>query len=79
MKTLTKNKIKEAVGDAWALIYDPIFSKKDNTFLKGKLAFWNKNKDKVEKEVLKDKNPKKHFTIRFFGKIPDDAILVNFF
>ena len=79
MALLTYNQIKKKIGDAWALIYDPVYSEKNGKLLKGELSFWDNNRDKVENFVLKDKNPKKHFTVLFFGKIPDEKLLLNFF
>ena len=75
----TLNKIKKQVGDAWALIYDPVYSEKTGKILSGNLKFWNKKREKVEKEILKDKNPKKHFTVMYLGQIPYEESVLNFF
>ena len=79
METLSCSQIKKKIGDSWALIYNPIYSEKTGKLIKGDLSYWNTNRDKVENMVLEDTNPKKHFTILFFGKIPNEKLLLNFF
>lgn len=79
MELLSKNKIKEKVGNAWALIYDPVFSDKTDAFLKGKLIFWHKDKNEVYDKAAKDKTPGLYFTIQPFGELEDEPVLLNFF
>ena len=79
MEELTYNEIKNKVNDSWALIYNPVYSEKTGDLVKGELVYWHKNRKKVEKKVLKDKNPNKHFTVQYFGEIPADDHLLNFF
>ncbi len=42
MDTLTYNQIKQIVGDAWALIANPVYSTKSGKFSKGLLVFLTK-------------------------------------
>ncbi len=79
MALLTRNQIKRKVGEAWALIYNPMYSEKTGAFLKGELKEFNKNKKSLIDLVASDKNPKKHFTIVWFGEEPDEKLLLNFF
>ncbi len=78
MALLTYNQIKKKVGEAWVLIYNPVYSEKNGKLLKGEL----KGFDTVEKNLLemvsKDKKPKKYFTIVWFGQVCDEKILINY-
>ncbi len=79
MALSTYNQIKKKVGESWALVYNPEYSEKNGKLLKGDLSFWDRDREKVEDYILRDKNPKKHFTVLFFGKIPSEKLLLNFF
>jgi len=76
---LTYNQMKMKVGDAWALIYNPVFSEKTGKLLKGELIDFDANEKKLLNIVSNNKTKGLHFTIRWFGKIPEDKILLNFF
>jgi len=79
MALLTYNQIKKKVGEAWALVYNPVFSEKTGKLLKGELIEFNDNKQKLISIVEKNKNKNLSFTIKWFGKVPEDKILLNFF
>ena len=79
MGVLTFKQIKEKVGNAWALIYNPVYSEKTGKLVKGELVSYNKDDNKLLGMVSEDKNPKKHFTVIWFGEDPKDNILLNFF
>ena len=74
MNLLTYKQIKQKVGAAWALIANPVLSKKTGKLLRGELIFFDKNKSKVNKFTLKDTH--KHITVQFFGEIPKDQIFI---
>ncbi len=74
MALLTYNQIKNKVGDAWALIANPIYSKKTGKLIKGVLIFADKNKKKVHEQSLKCTY--NHITVRYFGEIDYDQIFV---
>lgn len=74
MALLTYKQIKQKVGNAWALIANPILSEKTGKLLEGELIFFDKEKTKVNKFTLKDTH--KHITVHFFGKIPKDQIFI---
>jgi len=79
MALLTYNQIKNKVGDAWALIYYPKFSEKTGKLLKGELVDFNENKLKLISIVEKNNTKNLCFTIKWFGDMPDEKILLNFF
>jgi len=79
MALLAYNQIKKKVGEAWALVYNPVFSEKTGKLLKGELVEYNENKQKLISIVEKNKTKNLSFTIKWFGKIPEDKILLNFF
>lgn len=74
MATLTYNQIKKKVGDAWALIANPVISEKNGKLLRGELIFFDSDKEKVNKFALKDNH--KHITVRYFGEITKDQIFI---
>jgi len=74
---MTYATIKKKVGAAWALIYNPEYSEKNGKLLKGELKEFSTDKNKLLDIVSKDKNPKKHFTVLWFGVEPDEKILLN--
>jgi len=79
MDLLTYNQIKKKVGEAWALIYNPIFSDKTGKLLKGELKSFDKSDKNLLGIVSRDKNPKKVFAILWFGDELDDNLLLNYF
>ena len=79
MSLLTYFQIKKQVGAAWALIYYPKYSEETGKLLKGELVDFNENKQKLISIVEKDNTKNLHFTIKWFGKMPDEKILLNFF
>ena len=79
MALLTYNQIKKRVGEAWALLYNPVFSDKTGKLTKGDLKAFDTDKSNLIDIVAKDKDKKKHFTIVWFGLVPDEKILLNFF
>jgi len=79
MALLTYNQIKKQVGETWALIYNPVYSEKTGKLLKGDLKNFDKSEKKLIEIVSKDKNPKKYFTIVWFGKVDNEGVLLNFF
>ena len=74
MATITYNQIKKKVGNAWALIANPMYSEKTGKLLRGELVFFDADKENVHKFTLKDKH--KHITVRYFGEIPKDQIFI---
>ena len=72
MEKLTYNQIKKKVGEAWALIANPIISKKTGKLLRGELIFYHKNKEKVNKHARTDEH--EYITVRYFGEMPTDQI-----
>jgi len=74
MALLTYNQIKKEVGDAWALIANPVLSEKTGKLLKGELIYFNENKEKVQQFTLNDVHT--HITVRYFGKIPENQIFI---
>jgi hypothetical protein len=79
MALLTYNQIKKKVGNAWALIYNPVYSDKTGKLLKGELKEFDSTEKNLIDIVSQDKNPKKYFTIVWFGKEPNEKLLLNFF
>ena len=49
MTSLTYNQIKKKVGDAWALIANPEYSKKNGKLAKGILLLFDKDKKRYIK------------------------------
>jgi hypothetical protein len=74
MLLLSYNQIKEKVGDAWALIANPQYSKKNGNLKKGILLFFDTDKKKVHQKSLECEY--KHITVRYFGEIDNSQIFV---
>jgi len=74
MLLLSYNQIKEKVGDAWALIANPQYSKKNGKLKKGILLFSDTDKKKVHQKSLESEY--KHITVRYFGEIDNNQIFV---
>jgi hypothetical protein len=77
MEKLTYNQIKKKVGEAWALIYNPEYSENTGKLIMGELIDFNDNKKDLITIVENDKTKNLHFTIKWFGKLPDDKIILN--
>ena len=75
MDALTYNQIKQIVGDAWALIANPVYSTKSGKFSKGLLVFFDKDKQKVHEKSLNCNF--NHLTVRYFGEI-DNFLCCSF-
>jgi len=74
MASLTFNQIKKKVGDAWALIANPVYSQKTGKLEKGILVFFDNDKKKVHEKSLNCKY--NHITVRYFGVIDNNQIFV---
>ena len=74
MELLTFNQIKSKVGDSWALIANPVYSKKTGKLSKGSLVYHNNDKKKVHEKSLNCDY--RHITVRYFGSIDNDQIFV---
>jgi hypothetical protein len=76
-KPVTYNKIRKMAGNVWALISDPVYSEKDGSLKSGILVYFSKNKEDVQKFILRDKTGIiKEYTILYTGKIPSDQVFV---
>ena len=76
-KPVPYQKIRKMAGNVWALIADPVYSEKDGSLKSGILVYFSKNKEDVQKFILRDKTGIiKEYTILYTGKIPSDQVFV---
>lgn len=74
METLSSKEIKQKVGDAWALLSNPVYSPKTGKLLRAELLFFDKDKKKVHNKSMKCKNM--NIGVFYFGEIPENRILI---
>jgi len=73
--SMTTRQIKKKVGEAWALLENPVFDEKE-VLVSAELLYYNTNKAKVLEEMSKYK--KGHFAMFFFGTMnPNIVYLLN--
>ena len=77
VKVMSLNEIKKLAVDSWALITDPVYSVKNGKLTSGQLLYFNKDKEKVHRFILKEAaGILHHYTIYYTGKISKDQIFV---
>jgi len=72
---LTERQIKRRVGEAWALLENPVYDEKQ-VMLSAELLYHDADRAKVHKEVMKYKGTRKnggHFAVFFYGT-PDPNV-----
>jgi len=74
MAILTYKQIKKKVGEAWALIANPVYSDKTGQLKCAELLFFDKDKEKVHNESMKCKNM--HIGVFYFGEFPTNQIFI---
>ena len=73
---LTERQIKRRVGEAWALLENPVYNEKQ-VLLSAELLFYDADKVKVHEESRKYFGTRKnggHFAVFFFGT-PDPNVI----
>ena len=72
---LTERQIKRRVGEAWALLENPVYDEKE-VLLSAELLYYNADKVKVHEEFRKQlsKQKKGSYAFRFFGT-PDPNVV----
>jgi len=71
-EVMTERQIKRRVGEAWAILKNPVFEK--GVLLSAELLYYNKDKEKVNEQLRKREYG--HYAMFFFGKIDPNAIYV---
>jgi hypothetical protein len=74
MALLTVSQMKKKVGDSWALIANPEYSKETGKLVRAELLFFDKDKEKVYNEA--DKCTYKHIGFFYFGQVPKEQIYI---
>ena len=67
---LTERQIKKRVGEAWALLENPVFNEKE-VLISAELLYYNADKAKVREQMRKYK--KGNFALFFYG-MPDPNV-----
>jgi len=73
---LTERQIKRRVGEAWALLENPVFNEKE-VLVSAELLYYNADREKVHEEVMKIRDTRKnggHYAVFFFGT-PDPNVI----
>ena len=72
---LTERQIKRKVGEAWALLENPVFNEKE-VLLSAELLYYDPDRNKVHEEVMKYNGMRKNggnFAVFFYGT-PDPNV-----
>jgi len=73
---MTKRQIKKKVGEAWALLENPVYNEKQ-VMLSAELLYYDADKTKVHEEMSKQFGTRKnggHFAVFYFGT-PDPNVI----
>jgi len=73
---LTERQIKKKVGEAWALLENPVYNEKQ-VLLSAELLYYNADRDKVHEESRKYFGTRKnggHFAVFYYGT-PDPNVV----
>jgi len=73
---LTERQIKRRVGEAWALLENPVYDEKQ-VLLSAELLYYDVDRGKVHEEFMKIRETRKnggHYAVFFFGT-PDPNVI----
>ena len=70
--TMTSARIKKKVGEAWAILENPVYEK--GILVSAELLYYSNDKAKVLEQLSKCKNG--HFALRFFGTIDTKQVYI---
>ena len=70
---LTERQIKKKVGEAWALLKNPVYEK--GLLVTAELLYYNADKAKV-REQLRKREPGGHYAMFYYGTIDPNIVYI---